>query len=251
MAMARADIRPFQLLIWERLRLTVGKEGQEGNYSCRLSDIKRDRLIISRPHFERGHTLLADNRVVTVYCTRADAVYAFSARIKETQPKSPDTMYLLDLGSIKRVQRRRFVRIDTMMRVNYAVLPRPIKDPINLAILPMVATRSINLSAGGMLIAVEDNVGVDDLLLISFEPCGLTKLPQYILAACRHSGTDNDKQRVAGMEFILQEDLPRYLSKSEERLIPKEAILFDDRMQNVLVSEIFSEQLVMRQKGLL
>ena len=250
MAMARVDIRPFEFLIWERLRLTVGEEGQEGIYSCRLSDIKQDRLTISRPHFERGHSLLADNRAVTVYCTRSDAVYAFSARIKETLPKSPDTMYLMDLGSIKRVQRRRFVRIDAMIRVNYAVLTRPLKNPVDLDKISMTTARSINLSAGGMLIAA-DEVGVDDLLLLAIDSYSLTKLPRYLLAACRHSGKDGDKQRVAGVEFILREDLPRYLNKSEVKLIPKEALLFDDRMQNGLVSEIFNEQLVMRQKGLL
>jgi c-di-GMP-binding flagellar brake protein YcgR len=241
----------YQFQIWERLRLTVGEEGQEGTYSCRISDIRPDRLVISRPVYERGKTLMADNRLVIGYSIRADAAYAFSARLKETEPKSADEMYLMNPGPVKRVQRRRFVRLDKLIHVKYAPLPRPISKPINPTFMPLAASRSINLSAGGMLITLESDLSTDDILFLTLEAGGFQKLPRYMLGACRHTGKPNNLNRVAGIEFILQEDLPRYLSHEEIKMIPAEGMIFNDQMQNELVAEIFNEQLVMRQKGIL
>jgi c-di-GMP-binding flagellar brake protein YcgR len=251
MATVQAETKTFKFHIWERLRLTVGDEGREGTYSCRLSDIHDDRLVISRPQYERGKTLMSDNRIVTVYSIRSDAAYAFSARLKETRPKSADEMYLLELGKIRRVQRRRFVRLDKLIRLKYLVLPRPVKKPIEPRAAEMIASQSINLSAGGLLIPVDTDMAVEDILFLALESYGLGKLPPYMLAACRHTRILENKQQVAGVEFILHEDLPRYLSRSEIPFLPEAALRFDDSMQNELVSELFAEQLVMRQKGIL
>lgn len=247
----RIDDRPFQFLKWERLSLMVGKVGQEGVYTCRLSDIKQDRLIISRPQYERGNSQLADNRKVTVFCTRADAVYAFSARVKEARPKSSDTMCLMDLGNVRRAQRRRFVRTETIIRMKYGIIPRPPKTRVDPGTVILIPAHSVNLSAGGMLIAITGDVSVNDLFLLSSDARPLEKLPRYMLAACRHTRVDDDCQRVAGVEFILNEDLPRYFTDIEMKLLPDEATHFDDRMQNGLVGEIFSERLLMCQKGLM
>lgn len=248
MATVRAEIDTFRFHIWERVLLTTGDEGNEGIYSCRISDIKNNRLIISRPVFERGKSLLADNRIVSAYCTRADAVYSFSARLRETRPKSPDTMYLLDMGKIRRVQRRRFVRLEKSISLKYMVLPRPIQEPIDLS-SSSIESGTLNMSAGGLLIKNNSELAVEDTLLVIFESCSLKKLPSHILAVCRHTSLNDNKQKVSGVEFILREDLPRYLKDTELKMVPPAATQFDDSMQNGLVSEVFSEQLVMRQKG--
>jgi len=251
MTTVRTEIRDFKFLIWERLSLTVVEGNREGIYSCRISDIERDRLVISRPEHERGDAILENNRTVTVFCTRSDAAYGFRARVREARPKSPDFMYLLDLGDIQRMQRRRFVRIHTTIPVHYTVLPRPLREPIDPKILPMTAAHTLDLSAGGMLVAVSNSITTEDLLLIGFDSPGSLHLPRYILAACRYAGINDDKQPVAGVEFILNEDLPKHLNQSEMMLIPCEATAFDDRMQNALVSDISNEQPVVSRKGLL
>ncbi len=251
MPRVRAETQSFEFQIWERLRVTVGSEKSEGIYTCRVSDIQKDRLIISRPQFERGNSLLADNRTVTVYSTRADAAYAFSARIKETQPKSQDVMYLLDLGPVRRVQRRRFVRLLKVIPIKHKILQRPLTRPIVLPSSGSVKSKTLDLSAGGALIEVKDEIVPESLLLLVLGPCDLKNLPPHMLAVCRHGRVNELGQRVAGLEFILQEDIRRYLSESELKQLPEALTRFDDHMQNGLVSEIFAEQLMMRKKGLL
>jgi c-di-GMP-binding flagellar brake protein YcgR len=251
MSTNQAKIRSFAFHIWERLRLKVGDDKQAGMYSCRISDIADDHLVISRPFFEGGNSLLADNRIVTAYAARADAAYSFTARIKETEPKSTDTMYLVDIGPVTRSQRRRFVRLDITVPLKYRRIPRPISDSILLVTHDMTESHSINLSAGGMMIGVSDDVKGDDFLIVALESCHFTHLPHWLLAACRYVSVRESGDRVAGIEIILREDLPRYLSNAEVQHVPDNLTLFGDKMQNSLVSELFEEQLLMRQKGLL
>jgi len=251
MTLAQTETTTFRFHIWERLRLEAGETGKEGWYSCRVSDIRDGCLVISRPDFERGHSLLADSREVTVYCARGDAAYAFRARIRETEPKSPDTMHLLALSRVSRIQRRRFVRLDMTIPLTYRVVTRPLETTIDLSPENLTESSSINLSAGGLLILTPHKVTANDLLLLFLGSCSLWCLPNWVLAACRHASVIESNQAVAGIEFILREDLPRHLSGRELNLIPNEAAQYDDKMQNLFVSELFAEQLLMRQKGIL
>ncbi|MCP4568320.1 MAG: flagellar brake protein [FCB group bacterium] len=241
------------LRVWERLQLVVGDEGQEGVYNCRVSDITNDRLIISRPAFAYGKSLLADNRRVAVQFTRSDAAYAFNARLKETEPKSDDAMYLLDLGEVSRRQRRRFVRLEKMITFKYHLLPRPLGAVPDLSALAksMTIARTQNISAGGLLTAAGDDIDVGSLLLLDFAGSGLKNIPRFLIAVCRRSEKSSTDKQVVGVEFILRDALPQYLKKHELKLIPGEAGQFTPFVQNLLVSELFAEQLILRQKGLL
>lgn len=237
--------------LWERLELIVGEQGAEGIYSCRVADILPDRLLISRPVFEHGRTLLSDNRSVDVNFTRADAAYTFAARIRELEPKSDDRMFLLNLGSVRRLQRRRFVRIDKTEALLYRVLPRPLAVRPEKAEGDSTRTRCINLSAGGMLIQAPERLAQSERLLLDLATCSLKNLPRFLAAVCRYCRLDDSQQLVAGIEFLLEEDLFRHFTMAEIELLPVEVRRFDFHMQNALVAEIFAEQIVMRQKGLL
>ena len=114
-----------------------------------------------------------------------------------------------------------------------------------------VRSSSFNLSAGGLLIKINGHIAPDDILFLVLQDCHLKKLPSLLLAVCRYTGIRESNIPVAGIEFILNEDLPRYLKPGELKHIPPAAMQFNDRMQNELVSDIFSEQVIMRQKGLI
>jgi len=237
--------------VWERLTLVAGDPGAETYYSCRVADILPDRLVISRPVYERGRSLLADNRLVDAVFTRADSAYSFGARIRETEPKAEDQMWLLDLGTVHRLQRRRFVRIDKADPVRFQALSRPLAAAPSCEASSFTTTRSINVSAGGMLIRLEQPLAQSTPLLLDTSAGTIKNLPRYLVAVCRHCRTDEDKRLVAGIEFLPEEDLIRHFKGSEVDLLPIEVRRFDFHLQNALVAEIFAEQILMRQKGLL
>ena len=251
MKQVRTKSRRLFVQIWERLQLAIGEAEKEGVYSCRVTDIKRRALVITRPQYEYGHSLMAGNRVVSARFTRADAAYSFRARLVEMSPKSLDGMYLTDIGPIERVQRRRFVRLDMIIPVAYNTLPNPITEEINLSSTRFRETMTINLSAGGMALKADERIDPDSLLMVRFRERKLVNLPAYLLAVCRQARVLERDKWTTGVEFILVEDLSRYLPRPETELIPERARRFDQRVQNALVSELFTEQLSLRQKGII
>ncbi|MCK5126301.1 MAG: flagellar brake domain-containing protein [candidate division Zixibacteria bacterium] len=237
--------------IWEKLHLAIGEPGKEGVYSCRVSDIKADKLIISNPAFQYGDSLLANNRVVQVRFTRADAAYSFKATLQEAKPKAPDTMLLVNLGKVERLQRRRFVRLDMVLPITYKIIVKPIDEPVSLNGEGLHKVRSLNVSAGGVLLQSMSQIKVNNLLLLDCSKCGLANLPSVVVAICRYVRQDEKKHWLAGLEFLLKDDLPKHLGKAERANLPHNSQGFESRLQNALVTELFTEQLIMRQKGIL
>lgn len=243
--------KDFPVQIWERLELVAGSGEREGVYSCRVSDMGQKILYVSRPVFEHGQALLANKRMILVRFTRGDAAYGFSARLCETDPKSTDTMILKNIGDIRRIQRRRFVRIEKIMNLRYFCLARPVTRKQHFGMEMFIKAKSSNISAGGLLFEIEEKVSSGAILLLDLSLSGLGSLPAKIVSIARQARTDDEKRRLVGVEFILNEDLSRHLRISELVLIPDEFKKFDSHAQNYLVSEFFAEQLVLRQKGLL
>lgn len=244
-------IPPNKVQIWERLQLAVGEPGKEGIYSCRVMDIEKRRLIITRPEFMHGDSLLANNRIIAVRFTRADAAYTFRARLRELDPKSSEKMQIREMGKIQRLQRRRFVRLDKMIPVKYHVPKRPITEVVDLSKLKFHKSSTVNISAGGLLIITEAKIDLNTLMLIDIAHVKLKNLPSHIIAVCRQARQNENRKWMAGIEFILADDLPKFLRDPELSCISDNLKEFRDRKQNELVSELFTEQLEMRQKGII
>ncbi|MEE9442123.1 MAG: flagellar brake domain-containing protein [candidate division Zixibacteria bacterium] len=251
MALSTKKTTANKVQVWERLQIAVGETGKEGIYSCRVMDIENRRLIISRPEFMYGDSLLANNRIVSVRFTRADAAYSFRARLKELHPKSPETMHLTELGRVQRLQRRRFVRLDKMMPVKYFVPKRPIKETLDISKVKYLDSKTINISAGGLLMTTEEKINLNTLMVIDLTHINIKNLPSYVIAVCRQARHSDKRKWMTGVEFILAEDLPKFLRNPELSCIPDNLKDFYDRRQNELVSELFNEQLEMRQKGII
>ncbi|MFH1701040.1 MAG: hypothetical protein ABIE07_10680 [Candidatus Zixiibacteriota bacterium] len=237
--------------VWERLRLSVSEAGKKGIYSCRVMEIEKGMLIISRPEFKYGDNLPLDNRIILARFTRADAAYLFNARLVEFNPESPDKMRMTELGQVQRLQQRRFVRLNKIMPVRYFIPERPIKETLNVSKANYIDSKISNISAGGLLMSAKKEINLNTILVIDMITCNFKNLPRDILAICRQSRQDYNKKWIAGVEYILSEDLQKFLSAPELSCIPYNFQEFHDRRQNELVSELFNEQLKMRQKGII
>jgi hypothetical protein len=121
----------------------------------------------------------------------------------------------------------------------------------NLQDLQYHSAHSINISAGGVLIPINKQVTAGSILVLAAKDIRLKKLPKYLLGACRQHRALDSEHTVGGMEFMLTEYIDRHFSADEMRYVPDEVSHFDFRAQNELAGELFGEQLVLRQKGLL
>jgi c-di-GMP-binding flagellar brake protein YcgR len=235
--------------LWDRVEVQVGPEGAQGKYLSRVEDFTREGIIIAQPHFIGGGKLLTADSQVYVQFAKTDALYRFSAKIKMI-PNNPTGQILLhNLGSAERVQRRQFVRVDMHLDLKYAFL-KHFPSAIKWDELRWYPSCSANISGGGLLMRSDDNIQKDDLLMIriaKYESLGIPRLLSAI--CCRIIRMDDEKY--AGMEFILDRELKKYLSPEEINLLPSQIRGFNSNVQNRLVKFVFEQQVKDRQKGLI
>ncbi len=234
--------------LWEKLELVSEEHPNGASYRSRVEDITPDGIVIGRPEFAGGDgKLLTAHSHVFVRFLRTDAMYQFSARMKSIKDATGRKVLLYDFGKLERVQRREFVRIIFDLNLDYALLP---KGDCNIDTLEWKPSNTIDISAGGFLMRVDDSVQKDDRLLLDFERANNTRLPLMITAICCRVVNKNNN-RLAGVKFIRRKDLMKYFSREQIDLLPEPARHFDALAQNKLSKFIFNEQVHKRQMGTL
>lgn len=243
--------QPIQ--IWERIELVIGEGPESGLFSCRVEDFIGSGIVISKPEFVEGHSLLRENADVLVLLTRDDAVYQFRSKIT-TIKKEESRQFLLSLPtSVKRVQRRQHVRIDVCEKMSFAhIRPNLAHDDL-MDRITWYDTVTINISAGGLLIDVMEDEGKnveDDILLLRIPFFDDVSLPGMVVGKCCRWFKVERKLK-CGLEFVLAKDLHRYLSNDELDRLPSSVRQFSVRGQSRLADYIFKQQIHLRNKGLL
>lgn len=237
------------LKLWERLEIVVGDDRDGGRYVSRIEDFLDDRIVIDQPEFLTGNVLLTDNCDVSVLVTRKDAVYRFHSTLTKDDGKDHLSYSISKPTKVQRLQRRMFFRVDLLTKVNYS---RMSADNSRAGVVEFGDSRSvstINVSGGGMLLNAPAEMSPDDLLLLKVQLFAELKLPETVLGICRRVVTEKDKL-VAGVEFVLAEQLNLHLTKNQVASLPSSVKLFDRLVQNRLVTSIFQKQVEMRGRGM-
>ena len=234
--------------LWDKLELVSEENPNGASYKSRVEDVTSDGIVISQPEFAGGDgQLLTAHSHVYVRFLRSDAMYQFSARMKSIKDVTGKKVLLYDIGRLERVQRREFVRIIFDLTLDYALLS---KDDWNIDTLEWKPSSTIDISAGGLLMRVDDSVQKDDRLLLDFDRAYNKQLPQMITAICCRV-VDKNNNRLAGVKFIRRKDLTKYFSPEQIDRLPEPARKFDALAQNELSKFIFNEQVHKRQMGTL
>ncbi|MEP0828381.1 MAG: PilZ domain-containing protein [bacterium] len=238
---------PFKL--WDRIEVIVGEDRDQGVYLSRIEDFNNNGLVITKPDFVGGNRLLTANAAVYVQFMRPDALYRFPARIRSLGEHAGGMLQIYDIGEMERVQRRQYVRIDMKIELKYALLKRP-SSIIDLSVMKWNNSHSINISAGGLLLKVDESVKKGDLLFIKLSEYEKLSLPRLLAASCCRIVRMNDA-RYAGVEFILERQLSKYFSATEMAALPAPVKGFTSGVQNRLVRFVFDRQIQERQKGII
>lgn len=233
------------LKLWEKIEIVVGEDSEQGYYISRIEEIIRNGVIVSAPEFVRGKSLLRDNIDVVAMVTKEDAVYQFPCRIKKLKA---DSFRLTSSGKIRRVQRRRFVRIDYRCKVMYSRLPS--RGSNESGFLKWNTSYSVNISGGGILIKLQEKIPVDDVVLLRIDLFNELNLPDIIAGISRRHYRENDNH-LCGIEFVDGATLNRLFTRDQLVSFPRSIRQFDLRTQNILANHIFKKQIELRQKGIL
>ena len=241
---------PSDLKVWEKIVLIVGTGREAGKYVARIENIINGGIVITAPEFVDGQTRLRDNVEITVVVTRQDAAYEFSSRIRQRKASGEGFAILTPPRSIRRVQRRQFVRIELISEVSYIMWQPGIDWTAETTDELWKHARTIDISAGGTLIRADDTIGVDDLVVMRpalFEELGL---PETVLGLCRRTVSD-DQGRLAGFEFLTCGELRRRFSSELLKKLPGTILEFNGQVQDRLSRHLFDRQIELRNKGLL
>ncbi|MBN1211690.1 MAG: flagellar brake domain-containing protein [candidate division Zixibacteria bacterium] len=238
------------LRVWEKIEILVGEGAEMGKYMSRIEDFINNGILITQPEFVEGRTLLREGVSVTVRVTRDDAAYQFFSTVKQVSKHNKKFLILSPPKNIQRVQRRLFVRVDMSDRVLYTNLAPVLDDVKNAENLKWQETNSLDISGGGMLLRLQDEVKVRDLLLLQIGYFKESELPGYMVGLCKRTCKKNNKL-CAGLEFVRSDQIDRYLSRKQQKALPAVIRDFDYKAQDKLVNLIFHKQIELRQKGLL
>lgn len=236
---------PFD--IWEKLEIVVEEKGESGIYIARIEDFDNNGIVITKPEWIRGGKFLVSNTKVFVRFVKSDAMYHFPAHTKPFSDKTVDKLRLYDIGSIRRLQRREFVRIDYRTKLSYTIVNNLKEDNEEFS---WFASQTVNISAGGLLIQNSNNIKEGDLVLLKMESYASMNIPRFIVAFCRRLISKNESL-LAGVEFIIAEKLHKYFKPEEVNRLPIQVKKFDIQNQNKMVRFVFEEQIEERKKGLL
>ncbi len=235
---------------WEKIQLVTGGEDAPGAYEARIEDFINGGLIISDPIFVGGSTRLREGADVEVQFTREDAAYCFTSKIKNLNSGRERQMFLSPPRRIRRMQRRRFVRIDAKTSVEYALI-KPMTEWEDWEdVLEWNKTTCHNISGGGAAFATDNKIDQNTLVILRLEFFKNHKLTTEVAAICRRTFEMNN-QIIAGVEFICAENLKKHLDVETLSRLPKTLKEFSHPVQEHLVTIIFAEQIEMRRRGAL
>ena len=239
-----------ELKIWEKIRIVVGEGREAGYYEARVEDIINGGIVVTEPVFITGRTLLRNGANVAVQITRDDAAYQFFSRIRIQDTGTSKRAHLSPPRGLKRIQRRLFARVDMSGTIRYCRLTPEFDWNDWPAKVKWSDSSLVNISGGGALIAVDEDITKDNILLLSIELFEEAVIPEALLAVARRVFEANGQHR-AGVEFIMGDDLAEYLGTEEVKNVPAEVRRFNDRYQDKLVTFLFHKQIELRQKGLI
>jgi c-di-GMP-binding flagellar brake protein YcgR len=186
-----------------------------------------------------------------VEVTRQDAAYQFHSRIRRvTTHAKPIYLLTLPAAEAKRLQRRQFVRVELYAKASYANLTREKHEPSGGDAITWRKSTTVDISGGGMLIKADENLAPQDLLLVKIDFFPEIGLPDTIAAICRRT-LHQEKDFLAGIEFLRSERLERHFNKQKIKGLPRSVRDFNSAAQNKLAVYIFHQQIELRKKGLL
>ena len=129
--------------------------------------------------------------------------------------------------SIFPVINREFTRVEVEKEVKLACFDSANITVVRLNRLRWIETRTINISAGGILVEMPINISEDYYMIVHL---GFSEasIPELIVGRVRHCRPGRNNHFNAGVEFVVKENYQRILPKSMIRNLPVGLFDFDE-----------------------
>lgn len=162
------------------IKVEVTKPDDSTVYHSSVYDIEEDVFYITVPYSQANPLIVRRGEPVKIKYFSTGAAYVFTVKlINRLERKNSLPLYIFPLpdpARVNRVQQRAFVRVPARLDVFYAEEP---VDPENPA---YVKTAIVDLSGGGMKMAVKKPVKMGTKLLLKFT---IPKKPKLVEMSLR------------------------------------------------------------------
>lgn len=201
-------------------------------YSARVLRVEDQRLRISLPRRLAGKGYLQSSRPVSIIFVLDRQLYTCSADYLADERHSRE---LVVKGVIKPTTRRSHLRHTMQINAVYVSISSFSLTRGQLSGMRWRKGRTLDLSAGGVLLQVPIQVPVDSYLLMNLEIPGFQG-SFFVFGQVRWFGLGDTRQKLylCGVKFLQSDDLARHFSKRALLDIPKMMLQFDKKMQKKL-----------------
>lgn len=185
------------LSINQNIELFIKEGPYQGSYNSKVSDLLEDKIKIMAIYKREELIPLRKGLEVQLLYEGDSAFYSLTTEILGREKEPIPTLILKKTDDIDRIQRRRYFRLQVNKKIKYKVL-KEIEDEYKEA--KFRQTIALDLSGGGLLMVLKEDLNLKDILLFNLNIEGLNGLVRGRIVRIKHNKDGYSK--TAGIEFI-------------------------------------------------
>ncbi len=230
---------PFPPNLWERVILTLQRDGYNSEFASRVEDIRQGAYILEMPIRQCGELSLNKGDCVEVTYNKADSYYTFKASILDLFEED-GSVSIEKVSATTRVQRRKFIRIDLSGKMTF----RPLDDYAGkeTGFGPETVGVLLNISAGGLLFESQRKLKPNSLILLNFSLKSKHQLKDVLAVVKRCEGSGG-KGYLVGAEFMTRSHYKAHDLDKLDDFLPSGSGTFDENLQKLVLRFIYDQQI--------
>ncbi|MCB2308763.1 flagellar brake domain-containing protein [Clostridium estertheticum] len=186
----------------------------EKYFNSNVQDVTEDYIAISIPTNSGEYLPLSNGSIINVIYYEKENIYKFSSSIIGRKFENIPILLLAKPDDIKKIQRRRYVRVQLIKTAKYINLKYEPK--VNLSAIDnskYLKAVLVDLSGGGMRVKVSERIKDNDFLLVALT---VNEEEVLIVGQTKRIMKDDDGRFICGLSFesldnATREQLIRYI----------------------------------------
>lgn len=240
----------IEIKLWEKIELEFREGEKVGIYTARVEDLSGNDIIIDRPTWKSGQKIFSNDGHFSVTLFRDDCTYRFDSKFSKRINLENRKLYVFSKPEyISRMQRRSYVRINTNIAVDFALLEDLLENSNGSGPAQKHAGFSVNFSASGMLLNTKCPLKIGDVLVLTIDKNKI-KFDFPVMAIVRRIIELPDQRVNAGIEYVAVDQAESFLGPKLLARIPEDLLQFNEQRRQNLIQFVFYYQINLRKKGL-
>lgn len=197
----------------------------EKYFNSNIQDITEEYIAISIPTNSGEYLPLSKGAMLEVIYYEEENCYKFQSSVIGRKFENIPILLIAKPTEIKKIQRRKYVRVSTVIKVKYKNLKNePKTNPSTVEKSEYLQAVLVDLSGGGMKIRVSEEIKLNDFLLVSLT---VKNEEVFLVGQAMRIVKDDDGRFSCGLSFELLD------SSTRERIIKFIFQLMREQMKKI------------------